>query len=474
MSPETAERAPIALDVQMIPIDKLLNSPMNTRRHYEPTGMAELEASIRQVGVLTPLIARLYPLALPGDPFFELAAGHRRFRAASAAGVREVPVRVMDLDDAAFRHVLIVENLQRQDIHPLDEADGYQALMKADKAYTVEAIAAKVGKSPSYVYQRLKLTNLIPDAREAWDADEITAAHAAKLARLTAPQQAKALIECWHPLFGKAEGAPKAEPAPLSQLDRWIERHVQIQPAAPETAYFFPEVAQQLAAEEQPEKLLQLSESHMPGADLGTKKHGILGQGRWTRITGKSNRCANLEKGVVVHGGPMRVIEVCATKGCPKHFPERKKAKAAAGGRQQENYQDRYKREDEERRRRAQAWEVVLPKVQERLLTSIVKLGPTGRVLDIALGELRSELNHRQHDVFNQVVGTVTAENFILATVAVAVMYPWGIDEAKRDAKRLGVDIGDLETEFKRAAAPPKVEKPKAATKKGGKAAKKR
>lgn len=76
--------------------------------------------------------------------------------------------------------------------------------------------------------------------------------------------------------------------------------------------------------------------------------------------------------------------------------------------------------------------------------------------------------------LFNQVVGTVTAENFILATVAVAVMYPWGIDEAKRDAKRLGVDIGDLETEFKRAAAPPKVEKPKAATKKGGKAAKKR
>src|SRR5204862_1803449 len=139
MSPDVAERA---LDVQMIPIDKLLNSPMNTRRHYDAAAMADLEASIRQVGVLTPLIARLYPLSLPGDPFFELAAGHRRFRAASAVGVRDVPVRVMDLDDDAFRHILIIEHLQRQDIHPLDEADGYQALMNTDKASTVEAIAA--------------------------------------------------------------------------------------------------------------------------------------------------------------------------------------------------------------------------------------------------------------------------------------------------------------------------------------------
>jgi ParB/RepB/Spo0J family partition protein len=474
---QSPERSALG-EFQTLAIGQLRESPMNVRRHYTPGAMAELVASIRAVGVLTPLLARP-SLALGG---FEIAAGHRRFRAATEAGVEELPVRVLNLDDQAFLEVVTIENLQRQDIHPLDEADGYQQLMIADPAYTVEAIAAKVGKSASYVYQRLKLTNLIPEAREAWEAEEITPAHAIRLARLPDTQQREGLKECWHPLYrdvarGDTEG-PKREPAPLSNLERWIERHVKVETAAPETQYYFPEVAEQIAAEEEPEKLLQLSESHMPGADLGTKTHGILGQARWTRITGPKNRCANATKGVVVHGGPMRVLEVCATKGCPKHFPERKKTKTAGrGAAKRESWQVRHRREEEQRRREAAAWEGVAERIKERILTAIVTTGPKGRVLEEALSGVRNRVNRRAHGAFDTVVGKVTAENFLVATVAADTLEEiWRLDQAKAAAKTFGVELKDLEQEYKAAAAPPKVEKPapakKALARKKGSAAK--
>ncbi len=461
MTPALAERAPAVLDVQMIPLEQLLESKMNTRRHHDPAAMAELEASIRQVGVLTPLIARPYTFVHgPDDPFFELAAGHRRFRAAKAAGVAAVPVRVMALDDDAFRHILIIENLQRQDIHPLDEADGYQALMRADKAYTVEAIAAKVGKSPSYVYKRLKLTNLGHEARLAWDADEITAAHAERLARLSPEEQEQALPECWHPLYrAREEGGPQREPAPLSQLEHWIEKHTKIAPGATETAYYFPEIAAQIDAEEEPATLLQLSESHMPGADLGTKKHGILGQGRWTRITGPKNRCANVEKGVVVHGGPMRVLEVCATKGCPKHHPPRKAAPVNRNAKRQSSQQDTWEQQRQDRDRKSKAWDGVRERALTMTAAALKQSGPTAPVID-ALTKTMHFYGGGDGKLFKDLMGPVTAEN-----VAIAMLFYRLVDDSRefdefaRMVKPFGVNLKAIEAEYRKAAAAPKAEK---------------
>jgi hypothetical protein len=313
---------------------------------------------------------------------------------------------------------------------------------------------------------------LSAEVRKAWDGDEITPAHAIRLARLTPAQQQDALKECWHPLFGHTDDGPKAEPAPLSQLDHWIEKHVQIAPAAPETQYYFPEVSEQLAAEEEPATLLQLSESHMPGADLGTKQHGILGHGRWTRITGPKNRCANVEKGVVVHGGPMRILEVCATKGCPKHFPARKKAKTATrSAAAQQNHQDRWKREAEERKRKSEAWNGVRERALTLVAAALKKSGPNKQVIE-ALTKSMHFYGGGDARVFKELMGPITAENVAIALLFYEIVddASRAFDEFQRCVKPFNVDLKDLEAEYRKAAAAPKVQaKTKPAAKAKGK-----
>lgn len=192
MTTSTTTPAPASADVQakpafrILPLSSLLESPLNNRRHYNEQKLEELTASVRQKGVLTPLLAR------PKGEKFEIAAGHRRFRAATKAGVLEVPVMIREMTDAEFLEVLTIENLQREDIHEMDEAIGYAELIEKH-GYTVETIGAKVSKSTSYVYQRLKLAALIPPAQKLFFEGVITAGHAILIARLSVEEQREVL-----------------------------------------------------------------------------------------------------------------------------------------------------------------------------------------------------------------------------------------------------------------------------------------
>ncbi len=177
-----------------LPIDQLYESPENPRKRFDPVAMAELVASVSRQGVLTPILVR----PLPGEPLrYEIAAGHRRVRAATTAAIPDVPALVKVMKDEEFLETLIVENGQREDIHELEEAEGYETLMQR-AGYDAESLAAKVGKSLSYIYQRLKLLALIPEARKRFLAGEITAGHAVPLARLTAADQKTALEYLTH------------------------------------------------------------------------------------------------------------------------------------------------------------------------------------------------------------------------------------------------------------------------------------
>ena len=125
-----------------LPIVSLTESASNPRHTFEESALNELTESIKAQGVLSPLLVR------PKGPHsYEIIAGARRFRAAQLARLEYVPVRIVELTDAQALETSIVENLQRRDVHPLDEANGYVALMHLD--YTVEQIAAKCGKSPA-------------------------------------------------------------------------------------------------------------------------------------------------------------------------------------------------------------------------------------------------------------------------------------------------------------------------------------
>lgn len=312
---------PLSLQQPELLIDQLRERLDNPRTVWGD--LEGLAASIEARGVIEPLVVRPMPESAGVPPLtYEILAGARRFRGAKLAGLTSVPVVVRICDDQTALEVTILENLQREDVSPLDEARAYEALQQADWGYTPEVIAAKVGKSTSYIYRRLKLLQLIPAARAKLDAGEIFVAHAERLARLTATQQRDALDTCTLDLFrGDEFGA--SEPAPISKLDAWIDTHVRIDPASPDVQHYFPEVADEVAtAEATHSALLQLSESHHAGADLGAPlPKGVLGRGRWTPIRGTKDACPHVQRGVVVHGGPMRILEVCAQKGCPKHRP---------------------------------------------------------------------------------------------------------------------------------------------------------
>ncbi len=189
---ETATATAIEQRFALLAIGLIQESKTNPRKTFDAQGINELAASIQEQGIVEPLIVR--PVEEKDAPY-ELVAGARRLRAALKAKLAEVPCLIRELTDDAALEIQVIENLQRRDLHPLEEAEGYKALLKRPQ-YHVEAIAEKTGKSVSYVWQRLKLTELIPDAKKAFLADEITAGHAVQIARLQPVDQKEALEIC--------------------------------------------------------------------------------------------------------------------------------------------------------------------------------------------------------------------------------------------------------------------------------------
>lgn len=182
------------------PLARLRESPHNPRKTFGD--LAELAQSIREQNILSPLLVR--PLSDDLDAVHEIVFGHRRYRAAVLAGLETAPVTIRALSDRDASEMQIVENSQREDLHPLEEADGYR-LLHDEFHYTVESLAAKIGKSPSYVYGRLKLAQLGPEAREGYASGKYQLAVALTLAQLTDPKlQAAAAKEVSAP---KWEGA---------------------------------------------------------------------------------------------------------------------------------------------------------------------------------------------------------------------------------------------------------------------------
>lgn len=173
-------------EYQSLPVADIRYSHTNPRRHQDAKADAELLRSVKEVGVLEPLLVRKNA---PDD--WTLIAGARRLAAAFDAGLVTVPCRILDVTDDQALEIQIIENLQRQEVHPLDEADGFGALLERP-GYTVETIAERVGKSVGYVRQRLALRNLSPDVRKLLDADVIRLGHALAIAPLGPEAQQRA------------------------------------------------------------------------------------------------------------------------------------------------------------------------------------------------------------------------------------------------------------------------------------------
>lgn len=176
---------------QSIALDDIRPCPTNPRREIEPAALAELVASVKEHGILQPVLVRPTGRASSIAAAYELVCGHRRFAAAREAGLAEIPATVRELADDEALELQLAENCRRVDIHFLDEADAYHRL-HTEWGYTVEVIAAKVGKSPEHVARRLKLRALPPKARELALADKLPASLALIVARIPVPELAEA------------------------------------------------------------------------------------------------------------------------------------------------------------------------------------------------------------------------------------------------------------------------------------------
>lgn len=201
----------------LIPIDQLHPSPSNPRRTFGQAGLEELAASIRSAGVLQPLCVRRRLPDLCSQPApedgYELVFGHRRLRAAQMAGLAEVPCDIVDMSDAEVLQAQVAENLEREDLHPLEEAEGFEALMRGT-GLSADALAEQTGKSRSYIYGRLKLCKLCPEARQAYVDGRFEGEIALMIARLPSAKmqlQALTVVREQGYRFGQGYRAVRAE-----------------------------------------------------------------------------------------------------------------------------------------------------------------------------------------------------------------------------------------------------------------------
>jgi len=169
-----------------VPIEFLRPNPRNPRRLFSETELNELAASIRERGIIQPIVVR----SARGAPDnYEIIAGERRWRAAQRAGMHDVPIALLEVNDNEALELAIIENVQRADLNPLEEASGYQSL--ADEfGYSQDDIAKTVGKSRSHVANTLRLLKL-PDPVKAYiNAGKLSAGHARALLNQPDPEAA--------------------------------------------------------------------------------------------------------------------------------------------------------------------------------------------------------------------------------------------------------------------------------------------
>lgn len=204
--------------VNSVPIELLHPGKYQPRRHFDEENLSSLVESVQKQGILQPLLVRHHPSRANE---YEILAGERRWRAAQAAKLRDVPVLVREIADREALEIALVENVQREDLRPLEEAAGYQRLID-EFGHTQEALAQAIGKSRSHIANMLRLLGLPPDVRVMLEDGRLTAGHARALLGARNPgalaltvlrsglnvRQTEALV--------KAEQAPAAKGPPAA------------------------------------------------------------------------------------------------------------------------------------------------------------------------------------------------------------------------------------------------------------------
>ena len=170
-------------DISTLPITKVEPRQDQPRQRFDEEALQELADSITEYGLIQPITVRKQD-----NGYYQIIAGERRWRAARLAGLREVPVRIVEADDARAMEIALVENLQREDLNPIEEAAGFRVLME-EYGLTQEEAASRVGKSRSAVANAMRLLALCPEVTELVESGKLSAGHARTLVVLKSPAE---------------------------------------------------------------------------------------------------------------------------------------------------------------------------------------------------------------------------------------------------------------------------------------------
>ena len=475
---------------ERIPVICIHTSRTNPRKRFDEAALRELADSIRTHGVLQPILVRKRPKT---TNVYELVAGERRWRAAKEAGLAEIPAVVRDLSDLEVLEIQLVENLERKDLHPLEEADGYRALHEK-YGYTVETIAAKLGRSRKYVYDRIKLLQLTEEAREAFLEERITAGHAILLARLKPADQKRAMDVKERALFEHQQlldmpyGAAAAEHEKPAEGDRfkarsvrelagWIDQNIRLDPHEIDDEQLeldFPELDDVL---DDAEKLLPITHQHVL-RDSARAKVRTFTCRSWKRADGRggSKTCEHSVHGVVVAGpGRGDTFRVCVARDkCKMHWAAEQREKASGGQKARRDHYERQaerQRQADERDRADKArWDKAAPAIEAAVAAAVSKAPATatGRLADVLVSRLR-RYGDSPKAAEKHVPRGATAEDLVRHLAFLVLrheIHEWRarIEFPKR-AKALGLDVKKILDEHAPEEKPPAGAKKKAQAK---------
>ena len=178
-----------SVGVRIVPVDRIDSNPQQPRLAFNQETLDELAASIREHGVLQPILVR--PI---GQNRFQLVAGERRWRASKQAGLDTIPALIEEIDDDTALEISIIENLQREDISPLDEAAMYDRMVR-EHGYSIRKLADKLGKDKGYLENRLRLADAPPEIRELVSLRKDTLSHAYELMKVDDPKKRRRLAD---------------------------------------------------------------------------------------------------------------------------------------------------------------------------------------------------------------------------------------------------------------------------------------
>jgi ParB/RepB/Spo0J family partition protein len=403
-----------------IPIDALVSSKTNPRRHFDGTYLADLARSIAEKGVIEPIVVRpLIRHGLPADGTFEVVAGECRLKAAKLANLTTLPAVIRPYTDEQALEVQLIENLHRTDLTPLEQATGYRALIDSNPdKHNVLTIAARVGMSAAWVWDRLKLNDLVPEAKQLLEDERIGVGHAILIARLKPEDQTRAIAPGARNGYGshyeglwqfdaglefdeterqEKAGNPYARLKPVSirELEHWITRHIRFdaEHAAQAQPLDFGAVAERVElAQLQPgrgKKVVSITREYRVADDARDPNERTYGEHSWKRADGeeKSKTCDHSVLGVVAAGpGYGEAFPVCVNRDkCEVHWGKEIKAReknrtlresgqGKKADRREAAEQKRYQHEEQERARKQARWKVFYPALNKAVHAAAAKL----------------------------------------------------------------------------------------------------